>query len=496
MRVISTILVSCLLVLAANADSVVDLVDDDFDSKLASFETALVMFYAPWCGHCKRLKPEFEKAASMLKSNDPPITLAKVDCTEGGKSTCNRFSVQGYPTIKIFKNGEVSSDYNGPRESAGIAKFMRAQVGPSAKELLNVKAAEEYLAKEDVSVVGFFADESSDMKSMFMKLADKLRESVRFAVTSNKDVLEKYGYSNNIVLFRPKHLHNKFEPDFIVYEGAATKEAINTFVEKNFFGLVGHRSVDNAAQFKDPIVVAYFGVDYVKNPKGTNYWRNRILKVAQSFTDSFSFAISNKDDFQQELNEFGLEYINDDKPRVAVRDASGRKFTMKDAFSIESFQKFLNDVKEGKLEPYMKSEAIPDNSTPLKTAVAKNFNESSLKDEDVAIENGKDTLIEFYAPWCGHCKKLGPVFEEVANALKDEDVAIVKMDATANDVPSKFEVRGFPTLYWLSKDDKDNHVRYEGGREKDDFIKYIAKHATKELKGWDRSGAPKDLKEL
>ena len=59
---------------------------------------------------------------------------------------------------------------------------------------------------------------------------------------------------------------------------------------------------------------------------------------------------------------------------------------------IDSFQKFLNDVKDGKLEPYMKSEAIPDNSTPLKTAVAKNFNE-------VVIDNSKDTLIEFYAPW-------------------------------------------------------------------------------------------------
>lgn len=98
-------------------------------------------------------------------------------------------------------------------------------------------------------------------------------------------------------------------------------------------GLVGHRTVDNSAQFKQPLVVAYFGVDYVKNPKGTNYWRNRILKVAQSFRNDFSFGISNKDDFQQELNEFGLEYINDDKPRVAVRDASGKKFVMKDAFS-------------------------------------------------------------------------------------------------------------------------------------------------------------------
>ena len=121
---------------------------------------------------------------------------------------------------------------------------------------------------------------------------------------------------------------------------------------------------------------------------------------------------------------------------------------------VDNLEKFLNDVKEGKLEAYMKSEALPDNSGPLKTAVAKNFAE-------VVIDNDKDTLVEFYAPWCGHCKKLTPIFEEIAETLKGEDVAIVKMDATANDVPASFEVRGFPTLYWLSKNSKDSHVRYE-----------------------------------
>lgn len=87
------------------------------------------------------------------------------------------------------------------------------------------------------------------------------------------------------------------------------------------------------------------------------------------------------------------------------------------------------------------------------------------------------------------------------------------MDATTNDVSGPFDVRGFPTLYWAPKDKKDSPVRYDvnrsethlvrwltvndkfqGGREVNDFIKYIAKEATNELKGWDRDGNPKNDK--
>jgi len=75
--------------------------------------------------------------------------------------------------------------------------------------------------------------------------------------------------------------------------------------------------------------------------------------------------------------------------------------------------------------------------------------------------------------------------------LKDEDVSIVKIDATANDIPPIFQVRGYPTLMWVPKGDKSNPVRYEGEREVDAMIKYIAEHASSELKGYDRKGNPK-----
>lgn len=78
--------------------------------------------------------------------------------------------------------------------------------------------------------------------------------------------------------------------------------------------------------------MAYFAVDYTKNPKGTNYWRNRVLKVAKEWTGKVNFAISAKDEFQHELNEYGLDYTGE-KPIVLARDTRNQKFIMKPEFS-------------------------------------------------------------------------------------------------------------------------------------------------------------------
>ena len=78
------------------------------------------------------------------------------------------------------------------------------------------------------------------------------------------------------------------------------------------FGLVGHRTTSNDKHFKKPLVIVYYGVDYVKNAKGSNYWRNRVIKVAQKFADKdVHFAIANAEEFSHEMSEHGINYVAD-----------------------------------------------------------------------------------------------------------------------------------------------------------------------------------------
>jgi len=103
----------------------------------------------------------------------------------------------------------------------------------------------------------------------------------------------------------------------------------------------------------------------------------------------------------------------------------------------------------------------------VKVVVAKNF-------DQIVNENDKNIFIEFYAPWCGHCKQLDPKYKKLAKSLsKNGKIVIAKMDATANDVPPPFDVTGFPTIYFVPANDKRNPIKYEGGREVEDMKQYL-----------------------
>jgi len=115
-------------------DDVYVLTDANFDEVIKSTENVLVEFYAPWCGHCKKLTPEYAKAAGSVKDLTN-LKLAKVDATEA-KDLAAKFQIKGFPTLKFFKNGNPS-DYQGGRTADAIAGYCRKKSGPAVTVLEN-----------------------------------------------------------------------------------------------------------------------------------------------------------------------------------------------------------------------------------------------------------------------------------------------------------------------------------------------------------------------
>ncbi|CAH8847090.1 unnamed protein product [Trichobilharzia szidati] len=478
-------LVAALLVFGfVSCDKVLELNDDNFDSELQSRPLTLVKFYAPWCGHCKQLAPAFKSAADIIAQKSDSVTLAKVDCTVHQK-TCTKYKVDGYPTLKIFRNGKLDSEYEGPRSADGIVNYILSRAGPASKEISVATEVETIISDTMPTVVAFIKSASDPLAATFLDLAKTMLDDAVFSHSHN-NIFGNSG-DNEIRVYLPKRLRTKLESDFTTYKGDLSKQSIKAWIRKNGHGRVGYRSPKDSFYFRDSnLVVIYNNQSIESYPTGVKYWRNRLLKTLKDQTEKFKdlkFAYSFSDDFSHELSEFGLD--SGEFPAARIRSSDSKKYKL-DKFSLDSFLQFLHKFKEGSLSPYLKTEPLPsDETAAVKKLVALNFNE-------IVNDEKKDVMVVFHAPWCGHCQNLMPKYEEAAKKLKDEsNVILAAMDATANDVPSPYVVSGFPTIYFVPKAKKSSPIQYQGGRTTEDIIKYVAREATDELSGYDRSGNEK-----
>lgn len=83
-------------------------------------------------------------------------------------------------------------------------------------------------------------------------------------------------------------------------------------------------------------------------------------------------------------------------------------------------------------------------------------------------------FVKFYAPWCGHCQSLAPIWQDLASHYKSEDVSVSKIDCTQHrSICQTFEVKSYPTLLWIENGKKID--KYQGSRTLDTLINFVTK---------------------
>jgi protein disulfide-isomerase A1 len=262
-------------------------------------------------------------------------------------------------------------------------------------------------------------------------------------------------------------LYKKFDEGTSVFDGSFTEKELTLFVETKSVPLmdeIGPENYEKYTQAGLPIAYFFYGTKEQKTELGPMFetiakkYQSKILFV---YLDASLYGGHGENlALKQEWPAFAIQVIDKQEKYP---------FDQKKKITSEAIEEFVESFHKGELEPTMKSDPIPEtNNEPVVVVVGKSF-------ETIALDKTKDVLVEFYAPWCGHCKKLAPIYESLAKKITHDNIVIAKMDSTTNDAPG-VEIQGFPTIM-LFKAKTNEKISFNGDRTVEGFVSFLKQSA-------------------
>ncbi|EIW61974.1 protein disulfide isomerase [Trametes versicolor FP-101664 SS1] len=456
---------------AVLGSDVLDLTHDNFDAVVNPESLILVEFFAPWCGHCKALAPHYEEAATALKEKN--IKIAKVNCVDEAEF-CQTNGIQGYPTLRVYRNGE-HSDYTGPRKADGIISYMTKQSLPAVSEVTK-ENYEDFKKADRIVALAFLPSTTAVPAPEFSSAANKHRDDYLFGLTTDESIAEAAGVTPPaIVVFR-----NFDEPqtEFPYPISSATAKEIEEWIQELSIPIIDEVGAENYQTYASSgKPLAYLFVD--PTDEKLSEYLDTVRPVAAKFRGKVNFVWIDAVKFGDHARALNL---NEAKwPSFVLQDLQKQlkyPYDQSEEITGEALETMLNEFLDGKLEPQLKSQPIPETQDePVFELVGKQF-------EEVVFDDEKDVFVEFYATWCGHCKRLKPTWDSLGEHFANvkDRVTIVKMEATENDLPPTvpFRVSGFPTLKFKKAGTRD-FIDYDGDRSLESLIAFVEENAKNPL---------------
>ena len=405
----------------------------------------------------------------------------KVDATlDDNKPLAEKYGVRGFPTLKIFRDRSTDApgDYKGPRDSAGIVAHLEKVSGPPSTELKSVDDVAAFKEGKEVALVGVFPSAAAKEFKAFEASAKAMREEHAFAHVFVKkggaSLAELKDKAAGVVMFKT------YDAPAVVADVELTSaDALQAWVGTTSTPALveldqtprNRRALDAIFKADTPKLLAFVP----KGHKQEAAFRKALTELAGAAKAIKKDAKGAYDVIAVDpaanagaVQFFGLSKDGSDLPAIGVHapKANNAKY-IKAKAKAGDIKAFLASFHAGKLTPHVKSEAPPKkNDGPVKVVTAKTY--------DAIVAKGKTTLLEVYAPWCGHCKSLAPTYEKVGAAFKgDKNVVIAKFDGTANDLPPSagLEVKGFPTIALITPEGKA--IPYTGERSEEAMVAFV-----------------------
>lgn len=447
-------------------ENVLVLTTANFDEAVTANKYLLVEFYAPWCGHCKSLAPEYAKAATALKEEGAEVRLAKVDATVQAELG-ERFKVKGYPTLKFFIDG-TPLEYGGGRTSDEIVQWLKRKSGPAAVTLSTVEELKKFQQDHEVGVLGLFNNLENKNVQLFNSIA-KTIDSVSFAITTEPALFTELNLSGDeqVILFK------KFDEGRNDFSGEFVEEELKKFIHSNQLALISEFNQETAQKIFGGDIKVHNLLFASKTSKDFESILAPFKESAANFKGRVIFVLidTDVDENERVMEFFGLKKENAPTIRLISLGQDMTKYKPESTeFTSSVITQFVQDFFDKKIKPHLLSQDVPSDwdAQPVKVLVGKNF-------DSVARDRTKTVLVEFYAPWCGHCKQLTPIYDQLGENFKDQpEFVVAKMDSTVNELED-IKVQSFPTIKLFPRD-SDEVIEYSGERTLDAMTSFLKSH--------------------
>jgi protein disulfide isomerase len=471
------------------SDFVLELDESTIDKAFKENALVAVMFYAPWCGHSKRMQRDWEYFG---ESEHGRILFTRIDAS-AYPAVAKKYDIKHFPTIKFIRHGHVSAEYEGGRDRHSLSVWVEAMRQRAVRIFHEKEEYQDlYNRVQRPAVICVDAAESETCLT-FHEAAEKTRNrSLMWLSFLKVELIEEVGlgkYKGKIILLHPVSEEIPNEERIVeINIGSGSFEDIMRDVNLKSVSIFGNLNPETFREYmnvKLPMLYLFTSANVVtpgdsadgKKPTDADKRAfEQVKAIAKEFHGKITFVHIDASNYGSLAPRVGLS--GDQFPAVAIDEAGAfYAYPQGDAITSEKIRNFANEYLGGKLKRIIRSEAAPAAHTDdngLTTVVGTTFDKLILNKEH-------DVFVQFYAPWCSHCKEMVPALNDLAKKLKNEDVVIARFDATANEYDkNKFQVLGFPTLYFIKAGKGGVAEEYTGGRSLDEMLTYVRQKVDQE----------------